>query len=80
MFIVYLISVYSMEWQFVFLVHLVRGRLVIRHTVSAQVYPLPLMSKGEKCDQLNEILPSMSKGEIVGISFRVVCSGLVDGS
>ena len=79
MFIVYLIFVYSMEWQFVFLVHLVRGRLVIRHTVSAQVYPLPLMSKGEKCDQLNEILPSMSKGEIVGISFRVVCSGLVDG-
>ena len=80
MFIVYLIFVHSMEWQFVFLVHLVRGRLVIRHTISAQVYPLSLMSKGEKCDQLNEILPSMSKGEIVGISFRVVCSELVDGS
>ena len=79
MFIVYLISVYNMEWQFVFLVHLVRGRLVIRHTVSAQVYPLSLMSKGEKCDQLNEIFPSMSKGEIFGISFRVVCSGRVDG-
>ena len=80
MFIVYLIFAYSMEWQFIFLVHLVRGRLVIRHTVSAQVYPFPLMSKGEKCDQLNETLPSMSKGEIVGISFRVVCFELVDGS
>ena len=57
-----------------------QGRLVIRHTVSAQVYPLSLMSKGEKCDQLNEILLSMSKGDIVGISFRVVCSELVDGS
>ena len=79
MFSVYHFFVYSMEWQFIFLVHLVRGRLVIRHTVSAQVYPLSLMSKGEKCDQLNEILPSMSKGDIVGISFRVVCSGLVDG-
>ena len=80
MFIVYLIFVYNMEWQFVFLVHLVRGRLVIRHTVSAQVYLFPLMSKGEKCDQLNEILPSMTKGDIFGISFRVVCSELVDGS
>ena len=80
MFIVYLIFFYSMEWKIVFLVHLVRGILVIRHTVSAQVYPLPLMLKGGKCDQLNEILPSMSKGEIVGISFRVVCSGLVDGT
>ena len=78
MFIVYLIFVYSMEWQFIFLEHLVR--LVIRYTISAQVYPLSLMSKGEKCDQLNEILPSMSKGEIAGISFRMVCSGLVDGS